>query len=145
MLHPNASSTLDIEMSDHWSKGQLHAGLWLWLPVIIFTCHFAMLLLPQVLGEEEKNTDWQIGCTDKTFGEVIAQGQSHSLGLRRLGPVVCWVIMSGDYIGCSGWPGLLQCSDMPYALHDALPNCLSGHWILLLISSAQSAGTVFAC
>ena len=51
---PNASSAHVEETSDHWSKGHLHAGLWLWLPVITFTCCFATFLLPQVLREEEQ-------------------------------------------------------------------------------------------
>ena len=79
------------------------------------------------------------------MGEVIVQGHSHSLGLRSLGPVMQRVVMTGDYVGCSGWPYLLWCSDVPYACHDALLNCLSGHWILLLISSTWSTRTVFTC
>ena len=35
-----------------------------------------------------------------------------TLSLRSLGPVVWWVIMAQDYIGCSRLLGLLQCSIM---------------------------------
>ena len=103
------------------------------------------------LWGRRKNTDWQISCTNKTCVRnsfkvrKSAQGQSHSLSLRSLSPVVGQVIMTGDYIGCSGWPGLLMCSNVPSALHDALLNHLSGCWILLLISSILSARTIFAC
>ena len=97
------------------------------------------------LGGRRKNTDWQIGCTDTMCVRNCCTGQSHSLSLRSLGPVVWWVVMTGEYIGCSGWPDFLWHSDLPYVLHDALLNCLFGHWNLLLISSAQSTRTVFVC
>ena len=64
---PNASSALGKETNDHWSKGHLHAGLWLQLPVITFTYCFATLLLLHVLWEEEKCR--LTGYTDKTCGE----------------------------------------------------------------------------
>ena len=66
---PNASSALGKETSDHWSKGYLCASLWLWLPVITFTCHFAMLLSLQVFGEEEKCS--LTGYTDKPVQEIF--------------------------------------------------------------------------
>ena len=88
---PNASSALSKETSDHWPKGCLHACLWLQLPGITFTCHFTMLLLLQVLGEEEKCR--LTGYTDKTCARNFLKWGRHYTGTILLS----WTQKSGSH------------------------------------------------
>ena len=130
--------------SNDQSLGFLCVQLGLWLRVFSSTYQFA----PSPLPQERCEMRWDMQRTrvaEFLKWRSCCIGQSHCHILRRWGPVVWRFIMTGDFLGCSQWLWHLECLATGCAFHRALQNHLPGFWILLMISSAQYAGTCFAC
>ena len=122
----------------HLSPGCLHASSVLQLPIVNSTSCFA--LPPSLQDLENICTKITWVWIDLRWGNLYWDNPTLSdYGVKVKVPGIGWNIMAGNSCSCSGWPGLLSCSDVPYALNSALIGLPSWPLNLLLISSAHSA------